>query len=90
MPCYEPPPAWEGAARRNAEEAAQILCATVRDMLDQDVQGIPDGMLRWYLDHRRIDLLQVDDPDPRNRRPEISREAILADIARVEAMVKPG
>jgi hypothetical protein len=85
MPCYDPPPEWLGAARASAEEAARILCATISDMLDQEIVGIPKGMLEWYLGHRRIDLMRLD--DPRCMEFGAHRQTILDDIARVEALV---
>lgn len=57
MPCYDPPPPWADEARRNAEQAVKIVCALARHLLDNG-QMFNLDLLRWYLQHRRIDLQQ--------------------------------
>ena len=65
MPCYDPPPEWEGDARKNAEEAVRLLCDQVETRLRGSnglVSVPPAELLRWYLAHRKIDLRIALDP----------------------------
>lgn len=54
MPCYEPPPPYEGAARKSAEDAARLLCGFVSKEIK--ARRVPDiDLLLWWKEHRRID-----------------------------------
>ena len=54
MPCYEPPPPWEGAQKQNAEQAAKLLCGKVTALLDSG-HMVERELLLWYAEHRQID-----------------------------------
>jgi hypothetical protein len=55
MPCYDPPPPYEGAERKSAQQAVKLLCALVTTHIDH---GIPANaeLLNWYIAHRKIDI----------------------------------
>ena len=55
MPCYDPPPPWEGRARESGEKAAALLCRLVRANLENR-RPVPREVLLWFVEHRRIDL----------------------------------
>lgn len=55
MPCYDPPPPWKGAQKKNAEQAVKLLCAEVKAQLNAGKTAIPPTLLRWYMEHRQID-----------------------------------
>lgn len=55
MPCYEPPPPWEGAQQKNAEQAVRLLCKKIGALLDGP-HAIESELLTWYIEHREIDL----------------------------------
>ncbi|RLB65909.1 MAG: hypothetical protein DRH08_07335 [Deltaproteobacteria bacterium] len=54
MPCYEPPPPWEGDAKRSSEEATRILCSQVKAQLSRGERP-SDELLEWFAGHREID-----------------------------------
>lgn len=85
MPCYDPPPAWFGAAKASAEEAARLLCFMVRH---SDPINWPNEVLTWYLGHRRIDLERLNDPRHHST-PETRHEYTVAadEVERVEALL---
>lgn len=82
MPCYDPPPPYEGNQRKNTEEAARILCDMVKQAI---VVGIvpPLEVLKWFIDHRQID---VESATYWRRTGEI--EAAKKDIERAQALIK--
>lgn len=55
MPCYDPPPPYEGRQRQNAEQASRLLCTIVRNQMARK-ETIADSVIKWYIEHRRIDL----------------------------------
>lgn len=84
MPCYEPPPEWEGDARRSAEDAAKLLCVQVGSAIRRGEQvSIP--LMRWYVGHRYVDLRMI--ADPRMGLRDTSA-LIRAEIQRVEQMIE--
>ena len=82
MPCYDPPPPYEGNQRKNTEEAAWILYNMVKQVL---VVGIapPREVLKWFIDHRQID---VESATYWRRTGEI--EADKKDIEGAQALIK--
>jgi len=54
MPCYEPPPPWEGRQRKNAEQAVRLLCQKVGALLDSG-HMVERELLLWFAEHREID-----------------------------------
>jgi hypothetical protein len=65
MPCYDPPPPWEGKERESTEKAARLLCKLIGEWLnDQEAieQHLTIELLKWYIDHRKIDLEMVTTP----------------------------
>jgi len=86
MPCYDPPPAWEGDARKSAEEAAKLLCGMTRAMLDAG-EVPPQPVLRWYIDHRKVDLRQLREPHYRAPGTRAEIDEVLRDIRRVEQLL---
>jgi hypothetical protein len=83
MPCYEPPPPWEGTQRKNAEQAVRILCALVRE----DLASMPLDVVAWFLEHREVDLQIATTPYYGNLSPRDADEA-KADIARARAVLE--
>lgn len=82
MPCYDPPPEWEGDAITNAWEAVQLLCAAM-SMPEPKLNTLKYA--QWYLAHRRIDLrMELASWRPTN--PE-TVATIKADIATLELRV---
>ena len=55
MPCYDPPPPWSERSRRSEMQAVKLLCATVGGSLS-GAHMVPEELLEWYVEHRRIDL----------------------------------
>lgn len=55
MPCYVPPPPWEGAQRKNAEQAARLLCQVVGGRVRAGDPTLPREFLLWFVEHRKID-----------------------------------
>ena len=55
MPCYEPPPPWSRAQESNANQAAKLLCAQCRAMLDSGTL-VSRPLIEWFIAHREIDL----------------------------------
>lgn len=55
MPCYEPPPAWSGEQRDNAQKAVPLLCDQVTGLLRT---GLPIDRrhLVWYIEHTQLDI----------------------------------
>ncbi len=82
MPCYDPPPAWEGSKRSNAEQAAKLLCGAIGMRLDAG-QPVGKELLTWYLEHRHIDM-QIASAHDRQSEAAAAR----ADVARVTKLLK--
>lgn len=61
MPCYCPPPPYEGEEKSSANEAARLLCEMITAMKDAN-QPISRKLLKWWRDHRAIDLKMLRDP----------------------------
>ena len=55
MPCYDPPPPWEGRRIKSAERAVALLCDEVGGRL-LDGRTVPREQIEWYIGHREIDL----------------------------------
>ena len=55
MPCYDPPPPFEGEERRNAEKAVKLLCSNVANKIDNG-ETVEIPLLEWFLEHKQIDL----------------------------------
>lgn len=55
MPCYDPPPPWEGAQRKNAEQATRLLCRVVGDRVRAEDPTLPREFVLWFAEHREID-----------------------------------
>jgi len=56
MPCYDPPPSYEKAYRRNAEQAVQLLCGLITPRVRNGDTTLSSDLLRWFIEHRRIDV----------------------------------
>ena len=54
MPCYDPPPPWENAQKKNAEQAVRLLCSHTKAALDAG-QVPARELLMWFAEHREID-----------------------------------
>jgi hypothetical protein len=54
MPCYDPPPPWQGAQKESAELAARLLCGIVRARLERG-ETPERELLAWFAGHREID-----------------------------------
>lgn len=84
MPCYDPPPPWEGEAKASAEQATRLLCAMIAPAVHAG-EIINAELLLWYLNHRMIDLriaCDVRDGDS-SRLP-----AIVEDIAATNVLLR--
>jgi hypothetical protein len=80
VPCYNPPPPWEGKQKENAEQAVRLLCS----MVGQNLATMPNEVLTWFLEHREIDL----EIATGSCSPDVSgAEAAKNDIARVRAIL---
>lgn len=55
MPCYDPPPPWEGAQKTNAEQATRLLCRVVGDRVRAGDPTLPREFVLWFAEHREID-----------------------------------
>lgn len=55
MPCYDPPPPWEGKQRKNAEQAVRLLCLVIGDSVRSADPRLPREFLTWFIEHREID-----------------------------------
>jgi hypothetical protein len=86
MPCYDPPPPYEGNQRKNTEEAARLLCDMVKQGINAGLVP-PRDLLKWFIDHRQIDIesLKYYGREDRNK-SEI--EAAKKDIERAQALIK--
>ena len=89
MPCYEHPPPWEGAQRKNAEQAVKLLCADVTTSISSGKTAIDPDLLRWYIAHREIDVIMSEQPYHRTPMPEDAADAMRArsDIARARRLL---
>jgi hypothetical protein len=56
MPCYEPPPPWEGKQQNNAQQATQLLCKLVSERVRAKDKTIQKELLLWFIEHRNIDI----------------------------------
>ena len=54
MPCYEPPPPYEQAHRKNAELAVRLLCNLIAPRVKDET--LETDLLLWFIEHRRIDM----------------------------------
>jgi len=54
MPCYDPPPPYQGEQRKNAEEAVKLLCDLVTQKVSKS-EPVSVELLTWWKDHRAID-----------------------------------
>lgn len=79
MPCYDPPPVWEGDVAKDGKQAAQLLCAMVKGA--PSYLMVPAPILAWYARHLRVDLMVAD--DPRMSVVQTERDAIVAEIEAV-------
>ena len=87
MPCYDPPPSYEGKARRNAENAAKILCGMVSAMIKEN-QPVERDLLVWWRNHREIDLEVVLDPRNQLEYDRETEKQCRRDILRANTMLK--
>lgn len=83
MPCYDPPPEWDGPARKNATDAAKILCAMVGGA--PNYRLVPRPVLVWYYEHRKIDLMRAHD---RRYTPDEGREQLVTSIEQDLAVIE--
>lgn len=60
MPCYDPPPHWEGEAKENAEQAVRLLCGFVSERIREGDSTLPPEFVFWFIKHREIDLQKMD------------------------------
>ena len=87
MPCYDPPPPWEGAQRANALQATQLLCAHIKEQLDNNNGIAVIDFLQWFADHREIDRQIATTFYFGNPNPEEASKA-KQDIARAKRLLK--
>lgn len=82
MPCYDPPPPWEGEYRKSAEEAVRLLCGMVGACLDAG-EPVPSEALAWFIGHRNIDYAAATSPSWATANPA---EAAMAmdDVTRAQ------
>lgn len=85
MPCYDPPPAWEGRQRENAHEAVRLLCDIVA-MLMRATAHVSEDLLKWYVTHREIDL-EIAKDERSGRKPYAEIVEIEGDIAWASALL---
>jgi len=87
MPCYTPPPPWQGEQRRNAEQASVILCEYCTKQLADD-EFMPQKLLKWFIQHREVDLWQAQDNGwGRSKSPEVI-DKIKKDIQKLSRLIK--
>ena len=86
MPCYDPPPPWEGAQRANALQATQLLCTHIKKQLDCNNGIAVIDFLQWFADHREIDRLIATTPYFGNPNPEEASKA-EQDIAHAKKLL---
>ena len=55
MPCYEPPPPWDGVQKKNSEQAVRLLCQVVGDRVRAEDPTLSREFVMWFAEHREID-----------------------------------
>lgn len=87
MPCYDPPPPWEGKQRANAEEATKILCEFVRERLYSRPEEIPTKIRKWFLEHRKIDVEIYSSTYYGGKNAKKEQEAARKDVERMKYLL---
>lgn len=88
MPCYDPPPPWEGERRVSAEQAARLLCAIVAERLEQ-CEPVSRELLAWWRDHRKIDAQIMAGGSYKQPHPDADRmRKAMRDVDLAETLLK--
>lgn len=85
MPCYDPPPPWDEASKQNEVQAVKLLCELTKIAV-RDNKPLSKDILKWFLEHRRIDYQIATTPYFGNPNPVDAQEA-LDDIAKVSKLL---
>lgn len=85
MPCYDPPPPWDETSKQNATQAVKLLCELTKNSL-RNAQPISKDVLKWFLEHRRIDYQIATTEYFGNPNPVDAQDA-LDDIAKVRKLL---
>jgi hypothetical protein len=84
MPCYDPPPPFEGDAKKNAEQACRILCDMCGELMRREIP-LPLNLASWFYNHRVIDLREM---EFWHRNDPVRRSEIIADLEKLKPMLK--
>ena len=85
MPCYDPPPPFEGEARESAEHSSRLLCGLIATKI-ANRHHVDKELLEWWVTHREIDAkVAVDNHYGRNNQQDA--DAALRDVAIAKKML---